>query len=67
MPKRSNNTPTLLDASGRERAAIVMQLRKVLAWLDMNKEPMAAIHVNQAIEVLEPTTMFSFSDIDRLN
>jgi hypothetical protein len=55
------------EARALEREGIVLQLREVLAWLDANEEPMAAIHVNQAIEVLDPTTIFSYSSSDALN
>lgn len=65
MSKGSDTSKS--ETRALERAGIVLQLRKVLAWLDANEEPMAAIHVNQAIEDLEPTTIFSYSSREPLN
>ena len=67
MPKNALAANAVADEAATQRAGIVTQLRDVLAWLDANKEPMAAIHVNQAIEVLDPTTGFTIPDTESLN
>lgn len=38
-----------------EIVSIANRLREILVWLDAHELPVAAIHVNQAIEVLVPT------------
>ena len=41
--------------SQEEIILIANRLREILVWLDAHELPVAAIHVNQAIEVLVPT------------
>lgn len=43
-----------IDNSAQSREDIVEQLETILAWLDKAGEAVAAIHVNQAIELLRP-------------
>jgi hypothetical protein len=45
------------DAKAPELAEIVAQLRKLLAWLDQNSHPAAAIEINNAIEKLAPSNL----------
>jgi hypothetical protein len=43
-----------------EIVSIANRLREILVWLDAHELPIAAIHVNQAIEVLVPTSSALF-------
>jgi hypothetical protein len=38
-----------------DRQLVLQTLKHILAWLDVNDEPLAAIDINQAIEKLEPS------------
>ena len=55
------------STSFSDRSCVVVQLREILAWMDANGEPFAAAHINQAIEVMDPTPFVTFSENDSCN
>jgi hypothetical protein len=43
-----------------DKLQIAGKLREILAWLDAIEEAHAAVYVNQAIEILDPTPISRF-------